>query len=120
MTAALLDRATMTVDEVSALTSNDVAGLCFEHATVGESGPLLDEFYQENARSVSPGTPPVKGKFWDKVDQVADILKESDEWPFNPLTVIGKTLYDGHHRANAAIRVGWDKPIPVADSWFDW
>ncbi|ALF00958.1 hypothetical protein SEA_SERENITY_91 [Mycobacterium phage Serenity] len=119
MTTAL-DYDTLTVDEVSALTSNDVAGLCYAFATVAESGPLLDEFYQENARSVSPGTPPVKGKFWEKVDQVAEILKASDEWPFDPLTVRDNTLYDGHHRANAAIKSGWDKPIPVSERFFGW
>ncbi|AGR46501.1 ParB-like nuclease domain protein [Mycobacterium phage Odin] len=118
MTAALLDHRTLTVDEISALTSNDVAGMVGEVATVADSGPYLDKYYQENPRRISVGTPPVKGKFWEKVGQVADILKGSDEWPFDPLTVRGKTLYDGHHRANAAILVGWSKPIPVSEDWF--
>ncbi|ABE67409.1 ParB-like nuclease domain protein [Mycobacterium phage Che12] len=120
MTAALLDYDTLTVDEVSALDSNDVAGLCHVSSTVGESGKHLNEFYKENARSISPGTPAVKGKFWEKVGQVADILKRSDEWPFDPLTVRGTTLYDGHHRANAAILAGWSKPIPVSEQFFGW
>ncbi|QFG04657.1 ParB-like nuclease domain protein [Mycobacterium phage Keziacharles14] len=111
---------TLTLDEVKKLTSNDVAGLCYAHASVEKSGDYLDAYYLDNARAVRPGSAPVYGEFWTKVGEVAAILKTSDQWPFPPLTVIGDRLYDGHHRANAAIKVGWDKEIPVTGEFTYW
>jgi hypothetical protein len=61
----------------------------------------------------------VKGKFWEKVHEVVNILNVSDEWPFEPLFVSNKTLYNGHHRANAAILAGWSKPIPVSSNDYE-
>ncbi|AVP42209.1 ParB-like nuclease domain protein [Mycobacterium phage GreedyLawyer] len=119
MTTAVLEK-TLTLEEVSALHSNDVASMRGEYVTVAESGEHLNEYYKVHSRPVSVGGPYEYGKFWDKVSQVAEILKCCDEWPFPPLVVREKTLYDGHHRANAAIKVGWDKPIPVTTEWWDW
>ncbi|AER48278.1 ParB-like nuclease domain protein [Mycobacterium phage Blue7] len=117
MTTAVLDK-TLLVEEVSELTSNDVASMRGVHVTIAESGEHLNEYYKENSRVVYEGGPYEYGKFWDKVSQIADILKGSDEWPFPPLVVRGNILYDGHHRANAALKVGWDKPIPVTEEWW--
>ncbi|AOT24824.1 ParB-like nuclease domain protein [Mycobacterium phage Isiphiwo] len=109
---------TLTLEEVSGLSSNDVASMRSVYCTIAESGEHLHEYYKENSRAVYDGGPYEYGKFWEKVSQIADILKGSDEWPFPPLVVRGKTLYDGHHRANAAIKAGWDKPIPVTEQWW--
>ncbi|QFG12583.1 ParB-like nuclease domain protein [Mycobacterium phage Toaka] len=112
---------TLTLDEVKSLTSNDVAGLCYQYGvSVEDSGAHLDEYYQSNARSIRDGGPSVYGHFWTKVGEVEAILKTSDQWPFPPLTVRENTLYDGHHRANAAIKAGWDKEIPVTEQFMWW
>ena len=102
---------TMTVDQIAELKASDVDCRFGETVSVAESGPYLDEYYQTTPRYNYRGG--VTGHFWTKVNEVADILKGSDEWPFEPIEVCGKTLLDGHHRSNAAIVAGWDKPIPV-------
>lgn len=121
MTTALAEK-TMTVEEISSLKSNDLRCLMSVDSTIAESGKHLESYYQNNSRSIEPGVsgPSVYGGFWTKVSQVADILKGSDEWPFPPLTVRGDHLFDGHHRANAAIKAGWSKPIPVTEEWVCW
>ena len=117
MTAVLerTDYKTMTTEEISALKANDVFSCLGKDVTVAESGEYLDDYYKRTAR-YNYGNQ--KGKFWDKVQDVVDILNVSDEWPFKPLTVNNGRLEDGHHRANAAILAGWDKPIPVTKDWF--
>ncbi|AGK86116.1 ParB-like nuclease domain protein [Mycobacterium phage Kerberos] len=104
---------TMTTEEVAQLRAQDVYSCLGIDCTVAESGKYLEEWYRDNARWNYQGG--VKGKFWEKVGEVVDILKNSNEWPFEPIEVSrDKTrLYDGHHRSNAAILAGWDKPIPV-------
>ncbi|QBJ00268.1 ParB-like nuclease domain protein [Mycobacterium phage Pharaoh] len=112
---------TLTLDEVSKLNSNDVACLLRTQCTIADSGQHLEGYYITNSREVRPGSGHSEyGRFWDKVGEIAEILKGSDEWPLPPLMVRGDTLYDGHHRANAAIKAGWDKPIPVTDMWTFW
>lgn len=108
---------TLTLEEVSALHSNDVASLMGVKATVADSGKHLEDYYRENSRSVRKYSKPEYGKFWDKVEEIAALLDGAKEWPLPPLMVKRGTLYDGHHRANAAIKVGWDKPIPTTESW---
>ena len=100
---------TMTIDEVSELWADD----CYKRVTVAESGPVLNDEYSRDEWYTE-----TYGSFWGKVGEIADILKKSIEWPFEPLEVSRdrKVLFDGHHRSNAALLVGWDKPIPV-DSW---
>ncbi|AVI04157.1 ParB-like nuclease domain protein [Mycobacterium phage Phonnegut] len=121
MTAALDLDSHLTLDEVKNLTSNDVAGLCWQHdVKVEDSGDYLDGYYQENSRPIREGSSPVYGEFWTKVGEVAAILKDAPTWPFPPLTVREGVLYDGHHRANAAIKVGWDKEIPVTTQFMWW
>ncbi|QBP30562.1 ParB-like nuclease domain protein [Mycobacterium phage Charm] len=103
---------TMTLEEVCALKSGDCSGAMGVDCTIAESGPVLEEFYETNPRwNYGNQT----GKFWEKVGEVVNILKTSNDWPFEALEVNGdKTyLFDGHHRANAAILANWDKPIPV-------
>ncbi|EKF22980.1 hypothetical protein C731_2983 [Mycolicibacterium hassiacum DSM 44199] len=115
MTTAFAPEATdtMTLEEVARLKANDVSSMVGISCSVAESGQYLEEYYQSNPRWNYQGG--VTGKFWDKVHEVVDILNVSDEWPFEPIEVNrDKTvLYDGHHRANAALLAGWDKPIPV-------
>ncbi|AXH48852.1 ParB-like nuclease domain protein [Mycobacterium phage Steamy] len=112
---------TLTVDEVSKLNSNDVAMLLRTACTIAESGKHLEGYYLTNSREVFPGDRNAQtGKFWEKVSQIEAILKEADDWPLPPLMVRGDTLFDGHHRANAAIKAGWDKPIPVTTDWTFW
>ncbi|QFG08661.1 ParB-like nuclease domain protein [Mycobacterium phage Vanisoa] len=111
----------LTTEEIKGLSSNDVEQLLGFGCTIEESGPHLNSFYQTNARRISEQSPhAVTGGFWTKVGEVAAILKDADVWPFPPLMVRGNVLYDGHHRANAAIRIGWDKEIPVTTSWSFW
>ncbi|WP_232077231.1 hypothetical protein [Mycolicibacterium aichiense] len=103
---------TMTLEEVSQLRAGDVDAYGGnDSVSVADSGPHLAEYYETTPRYNYRGG--VCGMFWDKVQEVVDILLVSHEWPFEPLTVGGDTLYDGHHRANAAIIANWDKPIPV-------
>jgi hypothetical protein len=71
----------------------------------------LDEHYQYEAR-YNHGSQ--KGKYFEKVRQIARILNESDSWPFPAVEIGGDTLFNGHHRVSAAILVGWDKPIGIA------
>ncbi|ASZ75248.1 ParB-like nuclease domain protein [Mycobacterium phage MissWhite] len=115
MTTAFAPEATdtMTLEEVSRLRANDVSSMAGVSCTVAESGQYLDEYYQDHERWNYQGG--VTGKFWDKVYEVVAILETAEEWPFEPIEVSNdKTvLYDGHHRSNAAILAGWDKPIPV-------
>ncbi|QBJ01166.1 ParB-like nuclease domain protein [Mycobacterium phage Arissanae] len=119
---SMLDQDTLTLDEVKALQANDVAGLCGPICTVEESGKYLEQYYLSNSRSISGDqtSPPVYGGFWTKVGEIAAILKDADEWPFPPLVVRDKTLYNGHHRSNAAIMAGWDKEIPVTTDFGWW
>ncbi|AHG23870.1 hypothetical protein CH25_gp16 [Mycobacterium phage EagleEye] len=112
MTTATMTRTdTMTLEEVSQLRSGDVDSIFGIDCTIADSGEHLDEYYQKYPR-YNFRKP---GGFWAKVNEVAEILKGSDEWPFEPIEISSdrKTLWDGHHRSNAAILVGWDKPIPV-------
>lgn len=116
MTAPTLEF-TLTLEEVMALDANDTACMAGIKTTVADSGAVLDSYYQHHERYNFRGG--VKGHFWTKVNEVAEILKGSNEWPFQPLTVNGERLLDGHHRANAAIVAGWEKPIPVTDCWME-
>lgn len=52
------------------------------------------------------------------IQHLADILAVSATWPFPPLQVSGSQLWNGHHRAQAAVLAQWDKPIPVTGLWF--
>lgn len=105
----------MTTDEVAQLRASDCMSCAGVDCTVADSGPVLEEFYQTTPRYNYQGG--VTGKFWAKVHEVVDILNSSNEWPFEPLEVSRdrKTLWDGHHRSNAAILAGCDKPIPVEE-----
>uniref|UniRef100_A0AAU8GRN0 ParB-like nuclease domain n=1 Tax=Mycobacterium phage BabyBack TaxID=3158877 RepID=A0AAU8GRN0_9CAUD len=103
----------MTTAEVAQLKASDCSSCMDVDCTVAESGPVLEKFYQSTPRYNFRGG--VTGHFWTKVNEVAEILKGSDTWPFEPIEVSSDrtVLYDGHHRSNAAILAGWDKPIPV-------
>ncbi|QFP95566.1 ParB-like nuclease domain protein [Mycobacterium phage GaugeLDP] len=103
----------MTTAEVAKLYASDCESMGGVVATVEDSGPILDEYYQHTPRYNFRGG--VTGHFWTKVNEVAEILKGSDTWPFEPIEVSSdrKVLYDGHHRSNGAILAGWDKPIPI-------
>jgi len=108
---------TLTLEELKKLNSNDATAMVGIKATVEESGTILHEYYLDHPRYNYRGG--VKGKFWDKVGECADILRTAEEWPFPPLEVVGGTLVDGHHRANAALMVEWDKEIPVSTDYCD-
>ncbi|QGH78087.1 ParB-like nuclease domain protein [Mycobacterium phage LoneWolf] len=119
MTAALDLDSHLSTAEVSALKSNDVENMMGIPCTIAESGEHLNRYYQTHARRISEDSHPVTGGFWTKVGEVAAILKDSTVWPFPPLMVREGVLYDGHHRANAAIKAGWDKEIPVTtEAWW--
>jgi hypothetical protein len=47
------------------------------------------------------------------IEYLANILRAADTWPFPPLHAAGQSLWNGHHRAQAAILAQWDKPIPI-------
>ncbi|QGJ88838.1 ParB-like nuclease domain protein [Mycobacterium phage Yecey3] len=104
----------MSLAEVKALKSGDCSGCMGVECTIEESGPVLEKFY-ENTPRWNHGSQ--TGKFWEKVGEHADLLRDSNDgsWPFPPLELgqNGTWLYDGHHRANAAIMVDWPHPIPV-------
>ncbi|QFG11598.1 ParB-like nuclease domain protein [Mycobacterium phage BogosyJay] len=120
MTTALHTDTTLTTDQVKRLRSNDVENMMGISCTIEDSGQHLDRYYHNNSRRISDHTPPVYGGFWTKVGEVAAILKDSTDWPFPPLMVREGVLYDGHHRANAAIKAGWDKEIPVTTEMTWW
>lgn len=108
---------TMMLDQVRKLMAGDTSN----RHTVEDSGPYLEAMYKGTQRYNfrTPSQPDgAQDRFWQKVHQVAALLLEADVWPFPPLNVWGDTLMDGHHRSNAAILVGWDKPIPVYGSNF--
>lgn len=109
MTATMM----MTLEEVAALHAGDVDG---DDVTVGESAPFLEKYYETTPRYNYRGG--VTGMFYDKVVEVASILEQADEWPFPALAAKHGVLYDGHHRANAALLVGWSKPIPVDSNYY--
>ena len=90
---------------------------CDNGATVEHSGAVLHEMYLDDTPRFNHGMS--NGAFWEKVNQIADILRVSEVWPFPPINIEGGGLYDGHHRSNAAIMVGWDKPIPYIGSATD-
>jgi hypothetical protein len=54
------------------------------------------------------------------IEYLASVLAGAQEWPFPPLTgdPANARLDNGHHRAQAAVLAGWDKPIPV--TYFDY
>lgn len=106
----------LTLEEVANLKAADVDSIMGETVSVSESGKYLERYYETTPRYNYRGG--VTGKFWDKVREVADILEQSEEWPFPALAVVGGVLFDGHHRANAALLVKWDKGIPTETSYW--
>ena len=108
----MTDTLTMTIAEVMQLKSGDVLAYSNKEVAIADSGKYLEEYYKTTPRYNYRGG--VKGKFWEKVYEVVDILQDSDAWPFEPIEVsCDGRLMDGHHRTHAAMIVGWDKPIPV-------
>jgi hypothetical protein len=106
---------TITLDQLAALRAGDLEQA---NVSIADSGPFLHEMYLHEPRYNHEMQ---TGKFWEKVEQHADMLRAaqaSGKWPFPPLEVDldSATLRDGHHRSNAAIIVGWEHPIPV-EAW---
>lgn len=109
---------TLPAETVFDLIAGDVESMTGERVTVREAGPILERWHESGA-----------GRYWrngkghrdsgyetwaEYVDAMADVLRTADEWPFDPIELWrnGGTLSDGHHRTQAALRAGWDKPIP--------
>lgn len=104
----------MHVDDVKELIANDLVSMIGRgDITVEEAGPYLEEYYQDHRRWNRPAA---SGGFWGYVEELADVLRNSNDWPFPDISVCDGALFDGHHRVTAAIIVDWQGDIPV-DRW---
>lgn len=104
---------TITLDELKQLESGDFGG------PVGEIG---ERFYGTTYLEVkgsdwhdrSGKRRPSGGKRHSEhyVALLALTLLIEGEWPFPALSGTHTELWNGHHRSQAALLIGWDKPIP--------
>lgn len=101
----------ITVDDLDSIIAHDVSCYTGDYVPVSKAAPHLEQYYRTTPRYNYKGG--VTGQFWNKVQEIVEILHGSNEWPFKPVQVRGGVLYDGHHRCTAALVAGWDKPIPV-------
>lgn len=110
---------TMPAAEVYELRANDIKEFA---CTVREAGPALERWHETwNDKHNRPfawwkGHRDSGHETWSEyIDSLADILRDAEVWPFPPIEVSRSrnALYDGHHRTQAALRAGWDKPIAV-------
>lgn len=112
---------TMPAEQVYSLRANDVRSATGARVLVRDAAEALERWHEDmhertNARTATwwKGHRDSGHESWSEyVDSLADILRSAEEWPFPPIEVSGPWLYDGHHRTQAALRAGWDKPIPI-------
>lgn len=100
--------------EVYQLIAADARSAGHPGVKVCDARPILEPWHNQSIGWYTNGHRDSGARTWSEyVDRMVSILRTADDWPFPPIVVDGKTLLDGHHRTQAALAAGWDKPIPA-------